>query len=184
MGVCQHVLNTFEVRLKSSGTFSISWSQRGQEWAETSVIGTFDMKKLIVFSDILCLTCSTAWLPFPWGDRKAQSLLKVPGALSGLFRSLSLTGHRAEKSQHGPGWWHCGIRVTPIYAVNICPLLLFAEEHEGIQGPEGGRDAVAFGDGSPHGCVSCLRVEFPVSRVFCLVVFFYDCFDANLYFLS
>lgn len=45
------------------------------------------------------------------------------------------------------------MRVTQIHAVNICPLLLFAEEHEGVQGPEGGRDAVAFGGGSPHGCV-------------------------------
>lgn len=183
MGVCQHVLNTFEVRLKSSGAFSISWSQRGQEWAETSVIGTFDMKNTDSFFRH-SLPDLQHGLAFPWGDRKAQSLLKVPGALSGLLRSLSLTRHRAEKSEHGPGRWHCGVRVTPIYAVNICPLLLFAEEHEGIQGPEGGRDAVAFGDGSPHGCVSCLRVEFPVSRVFCLVVFFYDRFDANLYFLS
>lgn len=51
-------------------------------------------------------------------------------------------------------------------AVNICPLLLLAEEHEKIQGPEGGRDAVAFGNGGPHGCLYCSCTEFPVSRVF------------------
>lgn len=108
------------------------------------------MKNLVVFSDILWLPCGVAWLLFPWSDHQAQSLLKLPGA-SQVPQPFQALDREVTAQTRVVALWY--VSHSYIYAVNICPLVLFAEEHERIQGPEGRRDAVAFGDDSSRGCV-------------------------------
>lgn len=87
----------------------------------------------------LCLIHGMAWLPFPWSDCKAQSLPKAPGALSEL---PSLSRLWPEQSQHSRVVALCHPRDTLVTFV----FAFVSEEHEGVQGTEGGGDAVAFGN--------------------------------------
>lgn len=124
--------------------------------------GCFYTEDVVVSPTVRCLPCGPAWLPFPWGGSNAQSLVR---ALSGLLKSLSLARPQAAKSQHSPGWWHCGLRVSGVRAVDICVLLSLAEECEGAQGPAAGGGAVALGDSSARGCLEGPCGAFPVPSV-------------------
>lgn len=92
------------------------------------------------------------WLPFIlW--LKAQSLLEVLGSLSEHFVVPQLFQDSDGEVTAQTDVVILVCELLRYIAVNVCPLLLLAEEHEEIQGPEGGRDAVAFGNGGPRGCL-------------------------------